>query len=152
MVSLIVWGDLLGWGVFPFFPFPTPSQRYRSWTALFFLFYPLFFLHYFFLPSFVKFFYPVLWSFSFSIGILASFVCIQQIICANSSTYRWIFSEFVGVGEPHVLLLHHHIFPLNIVNFKFAFVQSFSYFIQLYICHYFLNFIYVITFWTRVHL
>ena len=47
-------------------------------------------------------------GFSCSIRVLGSFVSFQQIFCANSSTYRCIFNVFVGVGEPHVLLLHHH--------------------------------------------
>ena len=42
-----------------------------------------------------------------SIIILRSFVSFCEIFCANSSTCSCIFSVFVGVDKPRVLLLHH---------------------------------------------
>ena len=48
--------------------------------------------------------------FSCSIRILGSYVSIQLIFCENSSIYRWIFNVFMGVCEPHILLLCQHFF------------------------------------------
>lgn len=96
------WGHFPGCGVF-FFLFPDPAQEHSFLPDLFLLFSPFIF---FFLFS-----YTVLWSFPLSIRVLGSFARIHQIFWVNSSTNRWILNEFVGVGEPYILLFCCHNFP-----------------------------------------
>lgn len=42
------------------------------------------------------------------LALTESFVSIQLNFCESSSTCRWMFNVFVGVGVPHVHFLHYH--------------------------------------------
>lgn len=97
-----VW-DFPKCGVFFFFLFLFQLPPMGAGPYLLFFLLLLFLLLSFVLTRFVKFF--------FLCRNPGYFGSIQQIFLANTSTNGWIFNEFVGIGELHVLLLHCHLFP-----------------------------------------
>lgn len=119
--DLLAGGGLLR--VLEIFLFPALSREYRSHFTSFHFF--LFVCFLFFLLSFVLF---GVQSFSCSIIILRYFVSFSQIFCVNISTCSYISNVFVGVGEPHVLILCYHRLPLGVYSYPsngtFALVGS----------------------------